>query len=659
MNVNCKVIRAKAGDKTNCYTYNPYIASWKTTEEITAINPCTSVSLANHWLKAMWNMPETQDMYVDYVFINESNGDLHAYYICSLDTELEFIDFPLKDVYLDCGNYVETSLHTQNYISSFIWKSRTNDEPVNFINENHTQTSFGIFIRFIKGDYVYICKLSPFYNDRLYCNVSYTHHFTPSVHSYNNTSEGHFYNAEEGTTIALYPPLNITLDTETDPRHTWYYGESWYRFFKNETITDDKPYIAKFDNTYFDKIEFGTGNRWGNDFTFQYRPNLEYMLTSLACTGIYFKYDGTMYLGYMDSSGQTTGERLTADLWETSAQYDSDSVFNFTEHKEPAKPALKDEIDEMTFGYSQMLLGFADTYIMTQNELTALKHWFASDAPAGLDFTTCVVSLRHAPWSLVPFVTNGVTTTITAGKENTGVESFLCANSKYTLFCGQTNIPRIHDNFLDYEPYTTYELYLPNATWLKLPDFVVGKTVNVNLTVDILNASIRYFVTCNNLIIADVAGQLASDIVFTTENAGVKKASQIQSCFSAVSGVTSAVAGALTAQPLAVVGGALAASNAISSGIIASNNNYSQTVGNNGDTTSLSGNNTCYLKITTVNEKIPDNYAHVHGRPLNETHTINSMRGFTVCENVDTTGINATDAEKTLIKSLLESGVYI
>lgn len=658
MNIQCNKITARAGEKTNCYTYNPYVASWKTTDEINNINPCTSFSIAGYWLKSLWNMPITQDMYVDFIFLDESNNAIPAYYICTEDTELSFVDFPLRDVYLDCGNYVTTTLHTQNYINGFTWKSRTNDENVVFIYDNR-QVVVSPFIRFIKDNYVYICKISPFINDRIYSNVSYTHSFTPSTHTYTNSSAGHFYNAEAGTTIALYPPLNLTLDTETDPRQEWYYGETWYRFLKSDEPTTDSQYIAKFDDTYFDKVEFYTGNRWGNDCIFQYRPNLEYMLTSLACLGIYFKYDGVMYLGYMDTSGQTTGERLTADLWETSAQYDSDTVFNFTEHKEPISPALKDEIDEMRFGYSQGLLGFADTYIMTQNELTALKLWFSSNAPAGLDFTTCVVSLRHAPWSLEPFVANGVTTTITAGRENTGVESFLCANGKYSLFCGQTNIPRIHDNFLDYEPYTTYELYLPNATWIKLPDFVVGKTVNVNLTVDILNASIRYFVTCNNLIIADVAGQLASDVVFIAENAGIKKAAQIQACFNAVSGVTSAVAGALTAQPVAIVGGALSASNAISSGIIASNNNYSQTVGNNGDTTSLSGNNTCYLKITTVNEKNPDNYSHVHGRPLNETHTINSMRGFTVCENVDTSGINATDAEKTLIKSMLEAGIYI
>lgn len=658
MYVNCNVITAKAGEKTNCYTYNPYIANWKTTDEISDINPCTTLSMADYWLKALWNIPESTDMYVDFIFISESNGALPAYYICTDDTNIDFVDFSLKDVYLDCGNYVVSPLHTLNYINGFTWRHRSNDEAVIFTYDNR-QVNVTPFIRFIKDGYVYLCKVTPFLNDEVYGNVSYTHSFTPSTHTYTNSSSGHFYNAESGTTIALYPPLNLNLDTETDPRHTWYYGESWYRFFKNETITDDKPYITKFDDTYFDMIEFYTGDRWGNGFTFQYRPNLEYMLTSIACMGIYFKYDGTMYLGYMDASGQTTGERLTADLWETSAQYDSDSVFNFTEHKEPATPALKDEIDEMRFGYSQMLLGFADTYIMTQNELTALKQWFASSAPAGLDFTTCVVALRHAPWSLGNFVQNGITATIKAGKENTGIESFICANSKYSLFCGQVHVPRIHNDFLDYEPYTTYELYLPNATWVKLPDFVTGKTVNVNLTVDILNASIRYFVTCENLIIADVAGQLASDIAFTTENSGMKKASQIQSCFSAVSGVTSAVAGALTAQPLAIVGGALSASNAISSGIIASNNNYSQTVGNNGDTTSISGHNTCYLKITTVNEKNPDNYAHVHGRPLNESNTISKMRGFTVCENIDTSGINATDTEKALIKSLLESGIYI
>lgn len=657
MNVNCRVITAKAGDKTNCYTYNPYVASWKTTEEITTINPCTSLSIAGYWLKAMWNMPETQDMYVDYVFINESNGNLPSYYICSLDTELDFVDFPLRDVYLDCGNYVESTIHTQNHINSFTWKSRSNNDNVVFVYDNH-QVTISPFIRFIKDGYVYICKISPFINDSLYSNVSYTHPFTPSTHVYGNSSSGHFYNAEEGMAIALYPPLNITLDTETDPRHEWYYGETWYRFYKNETETDNKPYIAKFDDTYFDMVEFYTGNRWGNDWYFQYRPNLEYMLTSLACTGIYFKYGGTMYLGYMDETGQTTGERLTADEWEKSAQYDSDTVFNFTEHTKPVTPELTNEIDEMSFGYSQALTGFADTYIMTQNELTALKHWFSNSAPAGLDFTSCVVSLRHAPWDITSFVAAGQTVAITAGKENTGVESFLCYSGKYSVFCGQTNVPRLHNNFIDYEPYTTYELYLPHATWIKLPDFVVGKTINVNLTVDILNASIRYFVTCMNLVIADVAGQLANDMSFTTENAGVKKASQIQSSFSAVAGITSAVAGALTAQPVATVGGALSACNSISSGIIASNNNYAQTVGNNGDCTSLTGHPRCYLKITTVIEKIPRNYAHTHGKPLNKTKTLDSVKGFTMCENVDTSGIACTETEKEMIKSILERGFY-
>lgn len=658
MNVSAQVITAKAGDKTNCYTYNPYLASWKTTDEITNINPYKIWDRADYNIKATYNMPETQDMYVDFIFIDESSNQLPAYYICSADTELRFVDFPLKDVYLDLGNYVVSPIHTQNYIDRLTWKARSNDEAVIFAYDGH-QISASPFIRFIKDDYVYLCKVSPFYNDRIYSNVSYTHNYLPTPKTFTDSSAGHFYNAELGTTIALYPPFTATVDTSTETRIKFYYNETNYRFIPSDTVTTEHPYLADFDATYFDQLEFYTGDRYGNGIHFNYRPALEYMLTSIACFGIYFKYDGVMYLGYMDSTGQTTGERLTADDWETSAQYDSDTVFNFTEHTEPKAPALKDEIDEMRFGYSQGLLGFADTYIMTQNELTALKLWFSSSAPAGLDFTTCVVSLRHAPWAMSKFVANGVTTTITAGKENTGVQSFLCANGKSSVFCGQINVPRIHNNFLDYEPYTTYELYLPNATWIKLPDFVTGKTVNVNLTVDILNASIRYFVTCNNLIIADVAGQLASDIVFIAENAGVKKASQIQSCFSAVSGITSAVAGALTAQPLAIVGGALSASNAISSGIIASNNNYSQSVGNNGDVTSLSGNNTCYLKITTVNEKNPDNYAHVHGRPLNETHTIGSMRGFTVCENVDISGINATDAEKQLIKSMLEAGIYI
>ena len=50
----------------------------------------------------------------------------------------------------------------------------------------------------------------------------------------------------------------------------------------------------------------------------------------LALLGVYFRIGGVDYLGFMDESGQTTGEYLTEENWDKSSQYNSDTINNFT-----------------------------------------------------------------------------------------------------------------------------------------------------------------------------------------------------------------------------------------------------------------------------------------------------------------------------------------
>lgn len=53
-------------------------------------------------------------------------------------------------------------------------------------------------------------------------------------------------------------------------------------------------------------------------------------LECLALLGVYFRIGGVDYLGFMDSSGQTTGEYLTEENWDKSSQYNSNTINNFT-----------------------------------------------------------------------------------------------------------------------------------------------------------------------------------------------------------------------------------------------------------------------------------------------------------------------------------------
>lgn len=61
---------------------------------------------------------------------------------------------------------------------------------------------------------------------------------------------------------------------------------------------------------------------------------------------------------------------------------------------------------------------------------------------------------------------------------------------------------------------------------------------------------------------------------------------------------------------------------------------------------------------TYARDKIK-NYPQTCGYPATSSGTLSSFQGYTECYNVDVSGINCTDEEKSAIKALLESGVYL
>ena len=71
---------------------------------------------------------------------------------------------------------------------------------------------------------------------------------------------------------------------------------------------------------------------------------------------------------------------------------------------------------------------------------------------------------------------------------------------------------------------------------------------------------------------------------------------------------------------------------------------------------------TPYIKVTypTPMSKDVTNYGKTYGVPVHKTGTLNDYHGYTICNNVDTSGIStATSEEQALIKQFLESGVYL
>lgn len=239
---------------------------------------------------------------------------------------------------------------------------------------------------------------------------------------------------------------------------------------------------------------------------------------------------------------------------------------------------------------------------------------------------------------------------------------------------GPYRISRKFNDFRDYAPYTRVCIYLPYCGWCDLPSHVVGRSITVKYFTDIIAATVRAVVFCNNNIIAEAAGVMGLDIPFTADAVGMKQAG-------VVSGLTAYAGGALqTAAGVAqlvtskdakglsnVFSGGSKLLSAYSQTAQAFNENTTEISGKNGDGCSLSGATNIIIKIirpkygaSSTAPFVPAGFAHSIGFVSNKQVRVGNVSGLLIADNVDTSGIaGATDAERAEIKRVLETGLIV
>ena len=410
---------------------------------------------------------------------------------------------------------------------------------------------------------------------------------------------------------------------------------------------------------------------WYNESkgTTQLYPVLSYekFKEVLALLGVYFRIGGTDYLGYMDSSGQTTGECLLENEWSKSAQYNSDTINNFTSHEPPYIAPPEDDIESVGYGYfSNAVMGTLYS-LYNKLDLEKIAQWFYNQTEK-IDIANNVISLKEIPFSLstlniVPLDTDlkigGVN--VTYNNENIKVGQIVSpATTSVSVLFGEFNIPRLSNTFLDYSPYTKYELLLPFApTPVTLPDWCVNKTVSAIFLYDIYTTACQYVIECNGERICSVSGIFGVDRPISAQNVALKDASrlsaQVATASSALGGVMSSASGNIGG----IVSGAIGGVSALSQMIMSGKQNYMYTVGANGDSSSVGLCHAVHLKITRTLSAEDSNFTHVYGRPLCKYKKLSSVTGYTKCDAVNTNGLSCSENEKQMIKQLLETGIYI
>lgn len=339
----------------------------------------------------------------------------------------------------------------------------------------------------------------------------------------------------------------------------------------------------------------------------------------------------------------------------------------------------------------------ADIYRQTANTYT--------DAYRGIHANpiNSVKSILAFPFDLRPYISSSAESYMRWGLWNvSGKEE--PASGDFNLVTGTTSqfwVPggtctyfAEYENFLDYSPYCSAELYIPYCGSVNIdPETFIGHDITVRYLVDWHTGACLALVYRDSLIVEQISGQMGISIpmiaadelsyansMFQGQQA-VKNA-QTNAVATTVSGLangfTQGVKMATIPLPTTIAGG-LASITQSAAGIVTSYNNvksaeyelatkqlsYKQLTTAT-PMTSTGNEQECRLVIyrpTFLDKNTKRDfgkYGHTTGFACLKNESLENYTGLTVCSSVDLSGIGqATEKEKEMIERALRSGVYL
>ena len=421
-----------------------------------------------------------------------------------------------------------------------------------------------------------------------------------------------------------------------------------------------RNYMSK-DGNYLLNFEYNTLNYHGMVFKIYIASETE-MLRTLANFGLAFEYGGKRYYPVFEN-GMITG--YTENINDTK---DWNNWTGIKDHENADFPGgnndLTDDIDDIMLGHDLFGNGFVNYFQVTAGNLTDISTAITNETEK-LDLINNVISLKSyvVPTSAflsagstvsAPIKINGVTVLESAPKIVAHSMKFHIGD--YTINGRYGNLSNPH--FLDKNPYTIIELYIPFCGIVTLPDKCMYNTISVDLLSDLFSGGCIAVVKCNGAIVAEKSGIIGFDIPLSSLNTAEISHALLNNVLKSVGIGANTIISGTTGNVGGILSGAMSGANNMLSMYHTANLNYTTIVGNSGSKSEYALPPQCYVKISTKIVKYPDNYTHTIGKPCYKTKKLSDCNGFTVCDNVDI-NVSATDTEKRMIKQLLETGVYI
>ena len=501
--------------------------------------------------------------------------------------------------------------------------------------------------------------------------------------------------------FAMYPSINTTADA----KYTSYKTEKTYKWFNtcpvstlygadvpltNDTSTSNPIFSVRsnvfqpLSNALFSKSD-NLGFVAVKNKDLYFAPDLtsltkDQIMTTCAKLGFCFvtsttnaqtkKYGESGFYVPVIKGGYTTGNYtdgtdandLPQSSWNTpTASYDNSDYDpkkpidpnNYTDKIDLNKPKLTTTgIFNRTFGMNATNIRSLADYLWNADE-TIFNEIVKGLSLMGGNPIDGLIDLRLYPFNVVNHTSGGASKSIVVGRTDTKINGIEINDYNAVLDLGSCSFFPNFGNFLDYEPYTTGQLYIPYVGIVPISTAIfMGQTISCKMVVDITTGSCTAIVFCNDIPIIYKNGNIGVEIPMTATNSA-QYASRIMSGLT--SAATDLTLGAATGNPVQMatsVGG-------ITDAAMASNGTIYNTAGSSSPSCGLWQPQNCYFIINRPVPIVPDNYGHTVGYGCNFNANLSTLSGFTCCYNVDLSSLYASDEEMEEINSLLANGIYL
>lgn len=245
------------------------------------------------------------------------------------------------------------------------------------------------------------------------------------------------------------------------------------------------------------------------------------------------------------------------------------------------------------------------------------------------------------------------TGTIVVGRLDSGVSSNLVSQQYVTVDCGSVRLDEYFGNVFDYSPHTTISLYLPFIGFVPLNvDDIMRSTISIIYGVDVFTGACLATVNVdrdgNSVGLYQYSGVASVEYPLTGAQHG--------GLVNGLLGVAGGVAGiALASTGVGVVAGASAVAGGLANAAKTSNARSGGFSGNAG----AMGIKIPYLIIERPITKIANTFDVLNGYPTNYDCRLGDCSGNVIVKYVHIEGINATENELSMIKSMLKNGVVV